>query len=290
MQDASEFPIPLIYKEKLEKSMNSRQFFSILWQQYTYVTPLATRIYSLFSEANQGIINDHVAFRTFDLYPLNIENLEPFILGLGYVFFDDYNFPNKHLYAKSYIAKDAKLPKIFISQLQTDKLTAKNQQFVQSMCQGIEKSEVSSIAVLTRGLLWNKPSWLQYQSLMAESEYAAWLSVMGLRANHFTISVNHLSNYQSIKQVNRFLKENGFILNTAGGEIKGSPHECLEQSSTMADKVDFQFSGGDFHQVNSCYYEFALRYPVSNGDLFQGFVTRSADKIFESTFEKPIGA
>ena len=58
MQDASEFPIPLIYKEKLEKSMNSRQFFSILWQQYTYVTPLATRIYSLFSEANQGIIND----------------------------------------------------------------------------------------------------------------------------------------------------------------------------------------------------------------------------------------
>jgi hypothetical protein len=30
-------------------------------------------------------------------------------------------------------------------------------------------------------------------------------------------------------------------------------------------------------------YEFALRYPMENGELYQGFIAASADKIFEST-------
>ncbi|MGL4837356.1 MAG: DUF1338 domain-containing protein, partial [Shewanella sp.] len=33
----------------------------------------------------------------------------------------------------------------------------------------------------------------------------------------------------------------------------------------------------------SCFYEFALRYPKANGELYTGFVAASADKIFEST-------
>ena len=35
--------------------------------------------------------------------------------------------------------------------------------------------------------------------------------------------------------------------------------------------------------VPSCYYEFAKRYSDSTGQIYQGFVTASADKIFEST-------
>ena len=36
-------------------------------------------------------------------------------------------------------------------------------------------------------------------------------------------------------------------------------------------------------QIPSCYYEFALRYPMTNGELYMGFIASSADKIFEST-------
>jgi hypothetical protein len=36
-------------------------------------------------------------------------------------------------------------------------------------------------------------------------------------------------------------------------------------------------------EIPSCYYEFALRYPMENGELYQGFIAASADKIFEST-------
>jgi hypothetical protein len=35
--------------------------------------------------------------------------------------------------------------------------------------------------------------------------------------------------------------------------------------------------------VPACYYEFARRYPIANGELYQGFIAASADKIFEST-------
>ncbi|MGB1300776.1 MAG: DUF1338 domain-containing protein, partial [Pseudoalteromonas tetraodonis] len=32
-----------------------------------------------------------------------------------------------------------------------------------------------------------------------------------------------------------------------------------------------------------CFYEFAIRYPKPDGEIYTGFVAASADKIFEST-------
>jgi len=37
------------------------------------------------------------------------------------------------------------------------------------------------------------------------------------------------------------------------------------------------------HEIPSCYYEFARRYEDKNGELYGGFIAKSADKIFEST-------
>ena len=50
----------------------------------------------------------------------------------------------------------------------------------------------------------------------------------------------------------------------------------------MADKVVVNFTDGDV-EIPSCFYEFARRYPMDNGQLYTGFVAASADKIFEST-------
>jgi hypothetical protein len=123
--------------------------------------------------------------------------------------------------------------------------------------------------------------------LREESEYAAWLYVFGYRANHFTVSINYLSEYESIEEVNDFLKSEGYALNSSGGEVKGTPAELLEQSSTLADQVEVEFQEGKFI-VPSCYYEFAKRYQNTDGKLFSAFIAGSADKIFESTdFRKP---
>jgi hypothetical protein len=84
--------------------------------------------------------------------------------------------------------------------------------------------------------------------------------------------------------LNQLLKEKGFILNSSGGEIKGSKKELLQQSSTMADRSMVEFEEGR-EVVPSCYYEFALRFKSENGELYEGFIASSADKIFESTNE-----
>ncbi|MCK5469078.1 MAG: DUF1338 family protein, partial [Cyclobacteriaceae bacterium] len=55
-----------------------------------------------------------------------------------------------------------------------------------------------------------------------------------------------------------------------------------EQSSTIAYNKEISFSDGNY-LIPACYYEFALRYPQSDGNLFRGFIAGSADKIFEST-------
>ncbi|MFP3457566.1 DUF1338 family protein, partial [Psychrobacter sp. SIMBA_152] len=73
-----------------------------------------------------------------------------------------------------------------------------------------------------------------------------------------------------------------FALNTSGGEVKGSPEVLLEQSSTLADEYAVTFSDGDM-RIPSCFYEFAIRYPKPDGEIYTGFVAASADKIFEST-------
>jgi hypothetical protein len=118
--------------------------------------------------------------------------------------------------------------------------------------------------------------------LLEESEYAAWVAAFGFRPNHFTVSVNDLKQFSGIAEVNQFVKDNGFTLNTSGGEIKGTPESFLEQSSTMANSVEVEFSN-EKRVIPSCFYEFAQRHPLPNGQLFKGFIAASADKIFEST-------
>ena len=52
--------------------------------------------------------------------------------------------------------------------------------------------------------------------------------------------------------------------------------------SKNASSVEVKFTEGVYN-IPGCYYEFAKRYPDSSGQLYQGFVAASADKIFEST-------
>ena len=101
-------------------------------------------------------------------------------------------------------------------------------------------------------------------------------------ANHFTVNVNKLKQYDSLQKLNAFLIENGFLMNNSGGEIKGDPSQLLEQSSTKSGIIDIDFSEGTY-SIPGCYYEFAKRYPDANGELYSGFIAKSADKIFEST-------
>lgn len=259
--------------------------FQNLWQDYCDVTPSAQRIHQLLNNSQgQAIVNDHIALRTFNLDKLSLDRLAAHFTQLGYHQGGEYHFEAKKLYARHFEHPDPEVPKVFISELLVDQCSPSLQAVVHGLLEGVDPAVVTRSNFLYSGRHWDL-DYATYQTLLEESEYAAWLAAWGYRANHFTVSVNHLSQFQTLAQVNQKLKDQGYRLNSAGGEIKGSPAELLEQSSTLADRAEVRFSDQTV-SIPSCFYEFALRYRQPDGQLYRGFVAASADKIFESTDSK----
>lgn len=261
--------------------MNPDVLFESLWQDYIQrLCPSAAKVHQLLQE-DEPLINDHIALRTFNVAPLGIEALAKPFLAVGYKACGDYVFESKKLVAKHYEHPDPKQPKVFISELKVDECSPELQAIVTNLVAQVDAEKLTDGEFLHGGRLWEL-SFADYQVLAKESEYAAWLAAHGYGANHFTVSVNQLNQYDEVKQVNDHLRQAGFVINESGGEVKGSPEVLLEQSSTMADKVAVAFEEGT-EIIPGGFYEFAKRYPMENGELYPGFVAASADKIFEST-------
>ncbi|WP_394205877.1 DUF1338 domain-containing protein [Shewanella waksmanii] len=256
------------------------KLFESLWNDYVEMTPSAGKVHQLLSRGEQ-IINDHIALRTFNLAKVNLDVLAAHFESLGYVACGDYNFEAKKLKAKHFEHPDITQPKVFISELLVEEFSPQLQATVKGLIEQVDSAATTADDFLYSGRHWQL-DFDTYQSLLAESEYAAWVAAFGYRANHFTVSINHLPGYNTILEVNDTLKAGDFVLNSAGGEVKGSKEVLLEQSSTMADKIEVAFSDIS-KEIPSCFYEFALRYPKADGELYTGFVAASADKIFEST-------
>ncbi|ADZ92758.1 DUF1338 domain-containing protein [Marinomonas mediterranea] len=264
--------------------MNTNDFFDSLWSKYTQITPQAQRIQSLFQDQGETVLNDHVAFRTFNNSPIELEKLEPQLSALGYKAYGAFRFENKHLKARCYKHEsDTLAPKIFLSELITEELPAVCQEIITKLTEQIALNAVQSPDIFWAGTLWDKISEEDYLTLAEHSEYAAWLSTMGLQANHFTVSINHLKKFPTIEEVNSLLQNEGYTLNSVGGIVKGSPQLYLEQSSTMADKVEVTFANDIKRTIPSCFYEFAKRHKQPDGVLFDSFIEGNADKIFDST-------
>lgn len=259
-------------------------FFKNLWNDYTRLAPQAKAIHQLFRQTYQcPVINDHVAFRTFGRSPLSIDRLEPLLASIGYLPCDEYHFEQKKLFARSYVHPSPTSPLIFLSELNWWQLSPPSQAIISEIIARIPENAASNISVFWEGLQWPVIHWNNYQQLETDSEYAAWLSAHGLHANHFTVSVNALPAGTQIAHVTELLRINGYPLNQAGGEIKGSESDQLMQASTLAPDIPVQFANAVTQNIPGCYYEFAQRFTTPNGELFKGFVPASADKIFEST-------
>jgi len=258
-------------------AMSVDELLAALWRGYVSVTPQALRIHELLAARGETPVNDHVALRTFGRPRVGLEVLARPFLELGWAPRDDYRFEEKHLVARAYQPPRPGLPKVFISELLVEALSASARALVDALVAQVPGEG----EVLWSGRPW-KVTQATYRALLAESEYAAWVAAFGFRANHFTVDVGQLTTFGSLEALDDFLLQHGFRLNEAGGRIKGSPSAYLEQSSTLADEVEVAFDDGAL-RVPSCYYEFARRYPLPDGTRFEGFVPASANRLFEST-------
>lgn len=252
-----------------------------MWHDYITINPLAQKISDLLTNQGEIIQNDHIALRTFNHPRVNVDVMARPFIEAGYKYGGDYHFTEKKLYAKHYEHSDPKLPKIFISELKLEEFSESLQKTVNTLIAQIPAGAENHFDFVSIGRPW-KVSTQVYNELLKESDYAAWVSAFGYRPNHFTVFINSLKNFSDIHVLNEYLKNQGFKLNASGGEIKGSKEVCLEQSSTLANNIEVSFDDGKL-TIPACYYEFAKRYPLPSGQLYQGFVAASADKIFEST-------
>lgn len=259
--------------------MQLDQFFKEAFEKYVESTPSAAKINQLLEESGEKVVNDHVAYRTFKYPGLEKEILAQYFLEQGYVVKGDYDFEAKKLKA-FHLEHPDNLPKVFISELLLDQF---DEQFQKEIIEVISSRPApkSSLDLLRWESPWNVTKDL-YDRISLDSEYAGWMLAMGYRPNHFTVNLNEMKNLSDILIFNDFLKKAGFKLNASGGEVKGSKEVLLEQSSIMADNQIMTFADGEF-EVPTCYYEFAKRYEDQDGKVYQGFVAKSADKIFEST-------
>jgi hypothetical protein len=254
------------------------------------------------------IENDHIAFRTLGVRHLGIASLEKVFLHCGYQRRDLYVFPAKKLNAFWYAPPGPAYPRIFISELRVSELTDHAQSVVGSYVGEVSSDPVDSLDLddgravveFLHQPLWRTPTWADYQHLLAESEYAAWVIYNRYYLNHFTIAVHNLpAGYDTIEAFNRFLEAHGFKLNDSGGKAKVSADGKLVQSSTVAALVDAAFSDGrggtETHTISGSYVEFAERKvldafahlpadQVRRAHRREGFEAASADKIFESTY------
>ncbi len=252
-----------------------------LWKDYKNLNVQPQKIQDLLLARGETITNDHIALRTFDLKPIGLDALAAPFVAQGYSAGGSYDFPDKKLSARHFQHADPSLPLVFISELRTGDFSPKLLELVKGLVAQIPADLPRRSDFPVSGRSWNV-SYADYEALRAESEYAAWVAAFGFRANHFTVLVNSLKSFAGLEALNEFLKDNGFRLNAVGGEIKGSPAQYLEQSSTLADRIGVNFSDGR-HVIPACYYEFARRYTQPDGKLFRGFIESSATKIFEST-------
>lgn len=286
-------------------------FLNILFERYSQQVPAVKKITNaLISngviQGQNEIVNDHIAFRTLGVPHLGIASFEKIFLHHGYRKRDNYYFEGKKLNAYWYAPPSPEYPRIFMSELMVEKLSDRAQALIEKYTRHISADPVDAlnldqgeqIGEFFHKPLWQLPEKSDYQALLEESEYAAWVIYNRYYLNHYTISVHDLKpGYRHLEDFNAFVESLGLKLNTEGGKIKVSPDGLLRQSSTVAEMQEAVFANGEKMEIAGSYVEFSERLVLPQYvDLpateiraehrREGFETGNADKIFESTYTK----
>jgi len=294
---------------KFKNSTKMTQILDILFNVYEERVPDVRKITKAMIERamvndQTGVVNDHIAFRTMGVPHLGIASFEKIFLAHGYTRMNFYHFEAKKLDAYWYAPPSSDLPRVFISELKVQLLSDYAKQTIKKYTNivtsdpvnKLDLNDVKQVTDFFQTPLWSLPSKDDYENLLTESEYAAWVIYNRYYLNHYTISVHDLpQEFNTLEPFNIFLKSIGIKLNDSGGEIKISKDGLLRQTSSVANKVKAIFTGGEIKKIAGSYVEFAERSVLPEfADLDhvnlkrkhrrEGFETSNADKIFESTF------
>jgi len=290
-----------------------------LWGEYKLRVPYAARYQEMVEQRGGKVQNDHIAFRTFNTdvgaQPAGVEGIARIFTALGYERKDNYLFQDKHLTAWHWQHKtNPASPKIFISQLEVDRLSpltanrireaikgapdllsAGNLRMLKELSQG-KAVNGTDVDVLVADLAhffsrpWGPPVRKVVEEVDKESQYAAWTLLHGNSVNHFTAYINEqrVKEWPDIEATVEALRAAGLPMKP---EYEGERGTKLRQSSTKAamEECDVMEENGSRGKItwSYAYYELAERGNVPGPDgkpaRFQGFLGAQATNLFEMT-------
>ncbi len=285
--------------------------FDRLWDRYRQRVPYADRFAAIVEQGGGRFVNDHIAFRTMASQQPHsgIASISRLFEALGYVPAACYQFPDKFLSAIHLQHPNVDFPKLFVSELQSWRLSDAGHQAVQRtllshgpslddqflrqlVCVTADTmAELLPIAVHhVESLPWMPPAEEDVQSLHKESQYAAWVLVHGNNVNHFTALINALNvpTMRDIDETVRVLQSAGIPLKA---EIEGAHGTRLRQTATEAAMTDVTVMR-DGQPVSIpwsyAYFELAERNDILDPETgrkhrFEGFLGPQATQLFDMT-------
>lgn len=292
------------------------QLLSRLWDDYCARVAHARRYGELVAAQSGRVVNDHIAYRTFNAptgaQPAGIPSISRVIEPLGYTAAGSYEFTDKHLTARHYQHPDPIMPKIFISQLEVDRLPAGAAAAIKAgVADAVDRvgdegmrmlASVRSLAAADQSALadrlfaffrqrpWSPPPRQVVIDVNQESQYGAWTLLHGNNVNHFTAYINEqrVGAWPDIETTIDALRGAGVPMKA---EIEGARGSKLRQTATQAvdEACAVREPDGSTGKLtwSYAYYELAERGDVPGPDgqpaRFQGFLGPQATHLFEMT-------
>ncbi len=301
---------------KTSTSEITNQLLNHLWSSYLSRVSYAKEYARLVTEKGGAVVNDHIAFRTFNTHtgeqPEGIRAVKHILNFLDYKPVGKYEFKKKKLTAIHFEHPNEMFPKIFVSQLEVSLLP----EWAQTIINGavadtpylISDSSLELLALLKKdgkmpklaadGLVedlaqyfrrpWKAPRKEDVLKLNDVSQYATWTLLHGNSVNHFTAFINHqkVKEWPDLAATCKGLAEAGIPMKES---IEGVVGSKLQQSATQAVKEGVEVVGDDGLEKimwTYAYYELAQRnYVEENGEqkLFSGFLGDQAAHLFDMT-------
>jgi hypothetical protein len=286
------------------------ELFDELWIQYRDRVSYVRQYEETVAKLGGSFFNDHIAFRTlaWQRPQVGIVTLARLFESLGYVHANCYQFPDKYLRSIHYQHSNPRLPKLFITELQSWVLSAKASAVIDSAMEEhppaladdalFDLARLDSVSaarrkeLLTSAKKWfDAPFWsprndAEIDLVNSESQFAAWVLVHGYRVNHFTALVNShgIAAMDDIEKTVSVLKSAGIPMKT---DIEGARGSKLRQTATEAVMVDVPTKTGT-KPWTYAYFEIAERGDITDPATgargrFEGFLGPQATNLFEMT-------
>lgn len=293
------------------------ELFDTLWERYRQRV-LHVRTYEqVIAAAGATFDNDHIAFRTIASQNQfsGIASLSRIFEALGYRAAGCYQFEDKHLNAVHFQHPNGQFPKLFISELQSWKLSSAGRQTIRCSVSnhrplineetlvalhhlragtsGSPTSLLQTVVSQIHDLPWSLPEKNDVVEINKESQYAAWVLVHGYNVNHFTSLINShgVESLNDIEKTIAALQQAGVPVKA---EIEGARGSKLRQSATAAAVIDVPVLDQGHETTMSwtyAYFELAERGVITDPETgtrgrFEGFLGSQATQLFEMTRTK----